>query len=60
MHLGFLSDKMRELMETKLKEFEQFLDEKYGDDESQIEMGKKIEVRDPLWKEDWGQSAGEN
>ena len=59
-HLGFLSDKRREWMETKLEEFKQFLGEKYGSDEPQIEMGKKIEVRDPLWKEDWGQSAGEN
>lgn len=60
MHLGFISDKMRELMETKLKEFEQFLDKKYGSGELRIEMGKKIEVREPPWKEDWGQSAGEN
>jgi len=60
MHLGFISDKMRELMETKLEEFKQFLSEKYGSDEPRFEMGKKIEVRDPPWKEDWGQSAGEN
>lgn len=60
MHLGVISDKMRELMETKLEEFGQFLSEKYGSDEPQIEMGRKIEVRDPPWKEDWGQSAGEN
>lgn len=60
MHLGFISDKMRELMETRLKEFEQFLDKKYGGGELQIEMGKKIEVREPPWKEGWGQSAGEN
>lgn len=60
MHLGFISDKMRDLMETKLKEFEQFLGEKYGNGEPRIEMGKKIEVRDRPWKEDWGQSAGEN
>lgn len=60
MHLGFISDKMRELMETRLKEFEQFLDEKHEGGELRIEMGKKIEVREPPWKEDWGQSAGEN
>ena len=60
MYLGFINDKLRELMETKLKEFEQFLDKKHEGDELRIEVGKKIEVREPLWKEDWGQSAGEN
>jgi len=60
MHLGFIGDKVRELMETKLEEFKQSLSEKYGSDEPRIEMSKKIEVRDPPWKEDWGQSAGEN
>lgn len=49
MYLGFINDKMRELMEARLKEFEQFLDEKYGSDEPRIEVGKKIEVQDPLW-----------
>jgi hypothetical protein len=60
MYLGFINDKMRELMETRLKEFKQFLDEKHEGGALRIEMGKKIEVREPLWKEDWGQSAGEN
>jgi len=59
-HLGFINEKMRELMGTKLKEFEQFLDEKYGSDKPRIKMGKKIEGWDPLWKEGRGQSTGEN
>lgn len=60
MYLDFINDKMRELMETKLRGFRQLLGEEGESDELRIEIGKKIKARKLLWKESWGQSVGEN